>query len=352
MLPEKISCLVMSKKKIIIIGGGPAGLEAAYHLAQNDYSVTLLEKQPEAGGHIKNDLKLFPDFADARGVRKALTDKMIHPNIELKTRISVNELFKEGEKWCAKSEDDTLYYADAVLLATGFETFDASRKEELGYGIYDNVITSVEFEAKLKEGKILTSEGRVPQRIAFLNCVGSRDEKVGNLYCSRVCCINGVKLAISFKELVPTAEAYCFYIDMRMTGQYYEELYRTSQEKYGVTYIRGRISEAASTFDNRIQLKSEDTLAGLPLKMTVDMLVLMVGIEPSRYTTLLAEQNKIKGEYGFAASLGMNGQDNQTKKEGLFLAGTCKRPLSYQETIADAGAAVVQIMDYLAPHFP
>jgi len=217
----------------------------------------------------------------------------------------------------------------------------------LGYGIYDNIITSVEFEGKLKEGKILTSEGNVPQRIAFLNCVGSRDEKTGNKYCSRVCCINGVKLAISLKELVPNADVYCFYIDLRMTGQYYEELYRTSQEKYGITFIRGRISEAAATFDNKIQLKSEDTLAGFPLKLTVDMLVLMVGIESSKSTKLLAGQNHIKGDYGFAASLGINSQDNLTIQEGLFLAGTCKRPLSFSETIADAGAAAIRILDYL-----
>ena len=337
----------MSEQKIIIIGGGPAGMEAAYLLAQNSYSVTLLEKEPETGGHIRKDVKLFPDFTDAAEVKKKLSDKMIHPNIELETGVCVSELMKDDEKWCVKSDKNTFYYADAILLATGFETFDATRKEELGYGIYDNVLTSVDFETKLKEGKILTSDGKIPQRIAFLNCVGSRDEKAGNLYCSRVCCINGVKLAISFKELVPDAEAYCFYIDMRMTGQHYEELYRTSQEKYGVTYIRGRISEAAATIDNRIQLKSEDTLAGLPLKITVDMLVLMVGMESSKFTKILAAQNNIIGEYGFAESLGINRNDHLTKKEGLFLAGTCKRPLSFQETISDAGAAAIQIMNYL-----
>ena len=337
----------MSGKRIIIIGGGPAGLEAAYHLAQHNYSVTLLEKESEIGGHIKNDYKLFPDFVYASDVKKNLSDKIIHSNIDLKTGVCIHELFHDGNNWCAKSDTGNVFTGDAVLLSTGFDTFDATRKEELGYGIYDNVVTSVEFEAQLKEGKILTSEGKVPQRIAFLNCVGSRDEKTGNNYCSRVCCINGVKLAVSYKELYPTADAYCFYIDMRMNGQQYEELYRTSQEKHGITYIRGRISEAATTFDNKIQLKSEDTLAGLPLKITVDMLVLMVGIESSKSTKLLALQNNINGEYGFAASLGINSQDNRTKKEGLFLAGTCKRPLSFGETMADAGSAAIQIMDYL-----
>ena len=337
----------MSGKKIIIIGAGPAGLEAAYHLARQNYEVTILEKDSETGGHIKNDVKLFPDFADAHEVTKKLFDRIDHPNIELKTGICINELVQEGNQWRVKSDNNEAITGDAVLLATGFEPFDARRKEELGYGIYNNIITSVDFEAKLKEGKILTTEGNVPQRVAFLNCVGSRDEKTGNHYCSRVCCVNGVKLAISFKELYPSSEAYLFYIDMRMNGQQYEELYRTSQQKYGVTFIRGRISEAAATFDHKIQLKSEDTLAGLPLKITVDLLVLMVGMESSLSTKLLAGQNDIRGNYGFAESLGLNRSDYRTKKEGLFLAGTCKRPLSFQETIADAGAAAVQIMDYL-----
>ena len=337
----------MSGKKIIIIGGGPAGLEAAYQLARQNYKVTVLEKESETGGHIKNDVTLFPDFADACEVRKGLSDRINHPNIELKTGICINELVQEGNQWRVKSDNNEAITGDAVLLATGFEPFDARRKEELGYGIYNNIITSVDFEAKLKDGKILTTEGNIPQRIAFLNCVGSRDEKTGNNYCSRVCCVNGVKLAISFKELYPTAEAYFFYIDMRMNGQQYEELYRTSQEKFGITYVRGRISEAAATFDHKIQLKSEDTLAGLPLKLTVDMLVLMVGMESSKSTRLLAGQNNIRGNYGFAESLGVNRNDYLTTKEGLFLAGTCKRPLSFQETIADAGASAIQIMDYL-----
>ena len=240
-----------------------------------------------------------------------------------------------------------MYQADAVLLATGFQAFDAKRKEELGYGIYDNVITSIEFEEMYKTGKILTAQGTVPKRIAFLNCVGSRDEKVGNHYCSRVCCINAVKQSIEFKELVPDAEAFCFYMDMRMAGQFYEELYRKSQEKHGVNYIRGRISEAAATIDKRIQIKSEDTLTGLPLKMTVDILVLMVGIESSDSTTKLSQQNGIAGEYGFAKSLSLHTMDNLTAKEGLFLAGSCKRPLTLPETVADARAASIQIINYL-----
>jgi heterodisulfide reductase subunit A len=337
----------MESKSIIIIGGGPAGLEASYNLALNGYKVTILEKETEIGGNIRKWVKLFPDFGDAAEVRKAFADKVNHGNIDIVTGVEISKLYFENGKWIAKNGSEIIYSGDAALLSTGFEAFDAKRKEELGYGIYPNVITSVDFEEMYKKGKILTAQGTVANRIAFLNCVGSRDEKVGNHYCSRVCCINAVKQATEFKELYPNSEAYCFYMDMRMAGQFYEELYRKSQEKHNVNYIRGRISEAAATFDNRVQIKSEDTLSGLPLKMTVDILVLMVGIESSKATTELSDQNGIKGEYGFAKSLGLHGSDNLTKKDGLFLAGSCKRPLTLPETIADARAATLQILNYL-----
>lgn len=337
----------MKNKKILIIGGGPAGLEAAYSLAISGYKITLLEKDNEIGGNIRKWVKLFPDFGDADQVKKSLVNKVKHDNIEIITGIEVSKLYSENGKWHARNIDGETYSGDAVLLATGFDAFDARRKEELGYGIYDNVITSIDFEEMYKTGKVLTKEGNIAKRIAFLNCVGSRDEKVGNHYCSRVCCINAVKQASEFKDLYPDSEAYCFYMDMRMAGQFYEELYRKSQEQHNVNYIRGRISEAAATFDKRIQIKSEDTLTGLPLKMTVDILVLMVGIESSESTTELSRQNGINGEYGFAKSLGLYGSDNLTKKEGLFLAGTCKRPLTIPETIADARAAAIQICQYL-----
>ncbi len=337
----------MENKSVLIIGGGPAGLEAAYNLAINGYKAIILEKENEIGGNIKKWVKLFPDFGDAAEVRKIFTEKVKHGNIEIHTDVEISKLYSENNKWFAKNGSEVTYSADAALMATGFEAFDARRKEELGYGIYDNVITSIDFEEMYKTGEILTAQGTIPKRIAFLNCVGSRDEKVGNHYCSRVCCINAVKQATEFKELVPDAEAYCFYMDMRMAGQFYEELYRKSQEKHNVNYIRGRISEAAATIDKRIQIKAEDTLSALPMKMTVDILVLMVGIESSASTTELSRQNDIVGEYGFAKSLGLYTSDNLTKKAGLFLAGSCKRPLTLPETVADARSAAVQILNYL-----
>lgn len=337
----------MNTKEVIIIGGGPAGIEAAYNLANNSCKVKIFEKSSQIGGHIKNTGKLFPNFQESNEIREQFSKKIKHENIELYANSEIEELYKKDNLWHAKNTDGVIYTGNAALLATGFRTFDAKYKEELGYGIYNDVITTIELEEMIISGKILTSEGKIPQRIALLNCVGSRDEKVGNHYCSRVCCINAVKQTIEIKELLPDAEVFCFYMDIRMSGQFYEELYRRSQEEFNVNYIRGRISEAAQTKDNRIQIKAEDTLSRLPLKMTVDILVLMIGIESSDSTTELAKQNEINGEYGFAKSISLHYADNLTNKSGLFLSGACKRPLTLPEAMADGRAAALQINDYL-----
>ena len=168
-----------------------------------------------------------------------------------------------------------------LVVATGFDLFRSERKEEYGYGIYDNVITSADLEIMFRKGEVKMTDGRSPERIGIVHCVGSRDEKVGNLYCSKLCCVTAVKQAIEIKGNLGESKVFCFYMDMRMGGAHYEELYRESQEKYGVNYIRGKVSEVCETINNRLVVKVEDTLAGRPLKMELDMLVLMAGMEMS-----------------------------------------------------------------------
>lgn len=152
--------------------------------------------------------------------------------------------------------------ADAVIVATGFDLFDARRKEEYGYGIYDNVITAPELETMFNRGRVTKADGSVPSRIGMIHCVGSRDEKVNNNHCSKVCCVTAVKQAIELRKMMPACEVFCFYMDMRMYGPYYEELYRESQEVHNVNFIRGKVSEASVNINNRLVIKVEDTLAG------------------------------------------------------------------------------------------
>lgn len=334
-----------AKQHIIVVGGGPAGIIASAQLAQN-HRVTLLEKESSLCNNISNKYKLFPNFADAGEVANELIEKTKHENINVRTSAEVSSLTRKGENWEVVVNGETLT-ADAVVVATGYDMFDAHRKEELGYGIYPGVITSLELEAMMKSGDLKTRFGDNPRRITFLQCVGSRDAKIGNHYCSKLCCVTAVKQAVEVSKLLPDTEIFLFYMDLRMWGQGFEELYRTSQEEHNVHFVRGRISEAAATYDGRIQIKAEDTLIGQPLKMNTDYLVLMVGMEPSCGTRQISSQCHIADPYGFAASQAPHLADNLTSQAGLFLAGSCKRPFTLSDTVSDAYAAAAAVNTYL-----
>ena len=146
------------------------------------------------------------------------------------------------------------------------------------------------------------------------------------------------------RKMIPDAEIYIYYMDLRMWGQGFEEMYREAQEKYDIRFVRGRISEASATFDGRVQIKSEDTLIGQPLKMTTDLLVLMAGMEPSQGTRTLAERCGIAGDYRFIATQGPHTNDNLTAVEGIYVAGSAKRPMSVRDTLTDAAAAALAMM--------
>ena len=178
--------------------------------------------------------------------------------------------------------------------------------------------------------------------------MGSRDEKVGNLYCSKLCCVTAVKQAIELKKNLSDCKVFCFYMDMRMGGALYEELYRESQEKYGVSFIRGKVSEVGVNISNKLVVKVEDTLVGRPLKMEIDMLVLMAGIEMSEAGIKLAEAGKLKrGENRFFAPADHHFGSKKGNVKGIFYAGTCTAPMNITETISHARGAVADIINYL-----
>ena len=327
-------------KTIAIIGAGPAGIEAAALLAKQGAQVDLFEKEASPMQHLADKAFLFPNFANAADLMATLEAKLQTPGINQHMGTEICAMKPDPHSgWELTDSQGSTYHADKVLMATGYTPFDAHRKEELGYGIYDGVITSLDMERMIRNEQVVNSRQEKPRRIVFLQCVGSRDEKSGNHYCSKVCCVTAVKQAIEIKKRQPETEVYIFYMDLRMWGQHFEELYRSAQQDYGVRFVRGRISEASGTFDGRVQIKAEDTLMGLPLKMTTDLLVLMVGMEASEGTRRLATACDICGEYGFAQSKDPHLGDTLTAREGLYLCGTCKRPMSINDAVNDARAA-------------
>jgi heterodisulfide reductase subunit A len=335
-------------KTAIIIGGGAAGMETAAQLARLGVEVDLIEKQPRLGGHLNNWDRLFPNRRYSSEVFEYL-EKGMNDGISLHMNAEITGIRNPGGKFIVAIREDQELHADALVIATGYEVFDARKKEEYGFGIYDNVITSAELEEFFRNNKQKNLfEGIAPNRIGIVHCVGSRDEKAGNLYCSKLCCVTGVKQAIEIKELMPEAEIFCFYMDLRMYDRHFEEMYYEAQEKWGIQFIRGRLSEAAENKDHTLLIKVEDTLTGLPLKMKVDLLILLVGFVPSPETRRLAAMLGLKeGDDRFLCPADEHTITNSTTVPGVFLAGTVKGPAGIASTITDARATALQVATYL-----
>jgi heterodisulfide reductase subunit A len=234
--------------------------------------------------------------------------------------------------------------AGAIIVATGYKAFDARRKEEYGYGEYRNVITTLELERLLSAsgptlGELLRpSDSTVPKRIAFIQCVGSRDEKT-NPYCSRVCCMVSLKNAFILRERYPDSEVTIFYIDIRASGRMYEEFFRRVQET-GVRMIRGRVAEVWEKEDGDLILTYENTLTGEINDEEFDLVVLSIGIEG---TNELATKLGIStGSDGFFEVAHPKLKPAETDVKGIFLAGAASGPKDIQDSVASAGLAAMK----------
>ncbi len=319
-------------------------MQAALRLSEQGAEPLIIEKEAELGGKLRGWYVLFPTFTPASEVLSELRRRVQERGIEVMTSTEVSGFTRQS----VTLADGRTLPCDSVVVASGFTLFDATVKEEYGYGIYDNVITSADLERMFAEGRVACADGSRPKRIAFLHCVGSRDEKVCQQHCSRVCCITGVKQAIEMKRLFPEADVFNFYMDIRMFGPGYEEMYREAQQRYNIHFVRGRISEASPTIDNRIQIKAEDTLTGRPLRMSVDMLVLLIGMRANDSNAPFAEQAGLKrAPSGFMEPHDMFLGNARSNVEGIFYAGCITAPKNIGETLNEGTVAADAAMEYL-----
>ena len=331
-------------KRVAVIGGGVAGMQTALRLAEQGVEPVIIEKEAELGGKLRGWHVLFPSFTPASEILTELRRRIAERGIEVMTRTEARGFSREG----VQLPDGRMLACDSVVVCSGFTLFDARLKEEYGYGVYDNVFTSADIERMLNEGNVTTSSGRRPRRIALLHCVGSRDEKVCQAHCSRVCCITGVKQAMELKRLFPDADVFNFYMDIRMFGPGYEEMYREAQQNYNIHFVRGRISEASPTYDGRLQIKAEDTLTGRPLRMSVDMLVLLVGMRANDSNADFAASAGLRqAPSGFMEPQDLFLNSARSGVDGIFYAGTVTAPKNIGETLNEADAAVEALTAYL-----
>jgi len=332
-------------KDVLVIGGGPAGLEAANQLKILGYKAYIVEKSEKLGGHLAKWDRLFPESISASEtldkLLKPINDISVFLNSEI---VSVNGT--DGSFSVLLSNNITLSVS-SIIVATGFSLFHAEKKEEYGYGIYDRVITSVDLENYFKKH----SDNRIinPKKIGFVHCVGSRDEKVCNRQCSKVCCVTAIKQACEVKEIFPQSEVYCFYMDLRMYGRYYEDLYLEAQSKYGIRFIRGRVSEVSEDENGKLVVKAEDTLSSKPLKVTLDLLVLMVGMVKNDDNESISNLLNIRvGEDGFFKTANPILRSTEGDSQGIFFAGASTGPKTLPETINEAKATVLSMHNYLS----
>ena len=320
-------------------------MEAAGQLLRLGYEPVIVERSDHLGGHVAGWHKLFPDMLSASSLVEKLAAGIDGATVYLKTQVANMNRLKDG--YSVMLSNGVGLQCAAVLIASGFSLFDAAKKEEYGYGVYERVITNSDLEHWFNT----VDDSRVPDKpstVAFVHCVGSRDLKAGNSQCSKVCCMTAIKQAIEMKEKFPKAEIWCFYMDLRLFGKKYEDFYINAQRDYGIHFVRGRVSEVSEDIDGRVILKAEDTLAGRQVKLKTDLLVLMAGMLCNEDTRKLASMVHADVDTdGF-----MRSRDNiyricESNKPGIFFAGACTGTKTVPETLSEARAAALDIHNYL-----
>jgi len=235
----------------------------------------------------------------------------------------------------------------SIVLAPGYDTFNPELKSQYGYGRYKNVITSLEFERMLSasgpyQGHIVKpSDRKEPKKIAWINCVGSRDRECGNNYCSSVCCTYGIKEAVIAKEHVSTIEPTIFYMDMRTYGKGFEEYYNRAKDEHGVRFIRCRVSDIRENPKKKtLNIRYETEENDLEVE-EFDMVVLSVGFIPREESKRLAEKIGIElNEFGFCESPELS--PIETNRQGVYVCGSFSGPKDIPETVIDASGAAAK----------
>ena len=241
----------------------------------------------------------------------------------------------------------------SIILAPGFESFDARLKTEYGYGRFSNVVTSIEFERILSAsgpygGLVLRpSDGEIPKKIAFIQCVGSRDFQLGNNYCSAACCMYGMKEAVIAKEHTPSKlDAKIFFMDMRSYGKEFDAYYERAQGEWGIQFVRSRVAgvtEDPKTGNLLVHYVEDET----PKTEEFDMVILSTGMQPPKNAEKLAKSMGIKlNKYNFCETEAFSPME--TSKPGILVCGAFSAPKDIPESVAQASGAAAKAMSIIA----
>jgi len=342
---------------VLVIGGGMVGMTAALELADGGSRVYLVERQNCLGGNVARVDLTAPYLDSARDMITALiTRTKEHPLIEVLLNSEVNSL--EGFVGNFKTVVETIwgdqaatnqYEVGNVVVATGYQEFDASRVTHYGYGKLPNVLTSFEFETMLRAGRVETKEGKSPQYVAIIHCVGSRSKEF-HTYCSRVCCMTALKYAREVKSAVPDCYVSDIYVDMHAFGKGHEDFYRRGSEAKTLFLMYAKndhpvIRKAGPKDDCEMLIEVNEKLSREVIEIPADLVILMVGMESRKDSEAVARLVNIsRDKDGWFIESHPKLDPVATTTDGIYIAGACAAPKDIPDSVAQARAAAGRIL--------
>lgn len=337
-------------KPVLIVGGGPAGLSAAHALASAGRRVTLVDKADRLGGApiLSGYAKLVPSHEWARDAIGGMVQRVVdNPLVDVRLGTAVDAFAGEPGQFSARLTSGHEVEAGATILATGFTHFDSVNKPEWGFGTYPDVVTTVQVEQMLSSGAGVRcpSDGRAPDRVAILLCVGSRDRQIGREWCSKICCTVSANIAMEIREALPKCNVYIYYMDIRTFGLYEGAYYWESQETHKVKYVKARIAEVTSD-GKRLLVKGEDTLVKRPISIPFDMVVHAIGMDPNVDNMTLSAIFDVRlNKYGYVDKGSAYSSLGHTSRPGVFVAGAATGPETIDDSIAQGQAAAIAALN-------
>jgi len=351
----------MPDHRALVIGAGIAGLTAAKALAVFGIRVDLVERRSILGGHAAQFACKATDRCVKCGaclVQEAVASVTSDPRITIHAGSRVDafrktsprfeftidrvDLAAPGDAHAPSAEGGAhrliTAAADAVVLAAGFDGFDPKEKP-YGHGVFTNVITNLELERGLREqGKLIRpSDGFAPQRVAFIQCVGSRDAKLGHLWCSQFCCGAALRSACRIRALRPETKITVFYIDIQSFGRDFESFYHQCRQE--LRFIRAIPSEAFEVEGAGVRLIYTESAQQPIAEEIFDLVVLSTGMVPPAGLDALA------GHLGL--TLAATGYTASAAERGIFAAGAVRGPMGIADSIADARYAAARVLAFL-----
>ena len=336
-------------KPVLIIGGGPAGLAAAHSLATVGKECVIVEKEDKLGGApiLSGYAKLVPTDEWAKdaigGMVKRVEDAS---GVTVKTGVTVMNFDGAPGDFTAELSNGDSIDAESVILCTGFTHFDSVNKPEWGFGTYEDVVTTTQVEQMISSGNGVRcpSDGRKPNRVAILLCVGSRDRQIGREWCSKICCTVSSNIAMEIREELPECHVYIYYMDIRTFGLYETKYYWKSQEEFKVKYIKARIAEVTSDGEKLI-VKGEDTLVKRPITIPFDMVVHAIGMDPNVENPSISDTFGVDLEtHGYIDVAHRYGAMGATSRPGVYVAGSATGPETIDDSIAQGHACAMAVL--------